>query len=156
MSGFKPVTVSNGAFNFCKYTMALLLWISIVFHLKLLVALVFCILILSAILKVKKSPLVLIYTYTVEKQFPSKKIVLDEKAICFAHKVGAVMSGIALIFLYLIHPLTGWIITAALAVLKSSAAMGFCGAAKLYSCLNNPNGQCCRIGKKVKKHRTTN
>lgn len=37
-----------------------------------------------------------------------------------------------------------------LALLKSSAAFGFCGAAKLYTCLNNTEGECCRTGKKIK------
>jgi hypothetical protein len=103
------------------------------------------------ILKVKNAPLVFLYTYTINKKIPSKIEILDEKSVCFAHIVGAIMSGIALLFLYFIHPLTGWIITGVLAVLKTSASFGFCGAMKLYVCLNNPNGNCCRIGKKVKR-----
>jgi hypothetical protein len=152
MKEFRPVELSGGAFNFCKYGIASLLWLSIILQSKLIVGICFAILVLSAILKVRRAPLVLLYTFTLDKLIKSKRIVLDERAVRFAHIVGAVFSGIALVFLYLIHPMAGWIITGVLALLKTSGAMGYCGAMKLYSCLNNPNGQCCRVGKKVKKY----
>ena len=151
MKECRPVAVPHAAFNFCKYTMALIFWLSLIFHSKLLVIVGFLILLLSSLLKVKKAPLVFLYTYTIDKLFPSKKEILDEKAVCFAHEVGATMALISLLFLYFIHPLTGWVIIGVLAFLKTSASFGFCGAMKLYGCLNNPNGQCCRVGKKVKQ-----
>jgi hypothetical protein len=151
MKECRPVAVPHAAFNFCKYTVASIFWLSIIFQSRELVVVGFLILLLSALLKVKNAPLVFLYTYTFNKKFPSKIEILDEKAVCFAHMVGAIMSGIALLFLYYIHPFIGWIITGVLAVLKTSASFGFCGAMKLYSCLNNPNGKCCRIGKKVKQ-----
>jgi len=152
MKGYKPVEVPEGSFNFCKFTIAITLWLSLVLHSKIMLLICFITLVLSAILKVKKAPLVLIYTYTLDRIFVSKPIILDENSVWFAHTVGAVFSGAALVFLYFIHPLTGWIITGILAVLKTSGAFGFCGAMKLYGCLNNPNGKCCRVGKKVKKY----
>jgi len=151
MKECRPVAVPHAAFNFCKYTMATIFWLSLIFQSKLLVLVGFLILLLSALLKVKNAPLVLLYTYTIDKLFPSKIEILDEKAVYFAHIVATIMSGIALVFLYFIFPLVGWILTGALAVLKTSASLGFCGAMKLYGCLNNPNGQCCRVGKKVKQ-----
>ena len=151
MKECRPVAVPHAAFNFCKYTMASIFWLSLIFQNKLLVLVGFLILLLSALLKVKNAPLVLLYTYTIDKLFPSKIEILDEKAVCFAHIVATIMSGIALVFLYFIYPLVGWILTGVLAVLKTSASFGFCGAMKLYGCLNNPNGQCCRVGKKVKQ-----
>ncbi len=147
----KPVTVSKGAYAFCRYTIAGSLWLSIMLQSKILAAACFIVLLLSAILKIGKAPLIVLYSNTIDKILPSGKIVLEENAMSFAHTVGAVFSFTALIFLYFINPLTGWIITGILAVLKSSAAFGFCGAAKLYSCLNNPKGTCCRFGKRVKK-----
>ena len=154
MKEYRPVEISSNAFNFCKYGIASLLWISIILQSKLIVILVFAILIISAILKVRRAPLVLLYTFTIDKLIKSKRIILDERAVRFAHIVGASFSGVALVFLYFLNPLTGWIITSILAVLKTSGAMGYCGAMKLYSCLNNPNGQCCRVGKKVKKYQS--
>lgn len=154
MKEYRPVEISNNAFNFCKYGIASLLWLSIIIQSKLLVILVFGILILSAILKVRRAPLVLLYTFTIDELIKSKRIILDEQAVRFAHIVGASFSGVALVFLYFLNPLAGWMITGILAVLKTSGAMGYCGAMKLYSCLNNPNGQCCRVGKKVKKYQS--
>lgn len=153
MKECRPVAVNRGAFNFCKYTVASIFWLSLIFHSKLLVLIGFLILLFSVILKVKNAPLVFLYTYTIEKMVPSNVEILDEKAVCFAHIVGSIMSGIALLFLYFIHPFTGWILIGVLAVLKTSASFGYCGAMKLYGCLNNPNGQCCRVGKKVKQLR---
>jgi hypothetical protein len=154
MKEYRPVEISSGAFNFCKYGIASLLWLSIIVQSKLLVIIAFAILVLSALLKVRRAPLVLLYTFTVDKFIKSKRIILDEQAVRFAHIVGSVFSGAAILFLYYINPLAGWIITGILALLKTSGAMGYCGAMKLYSCLNNPNGQCCRVGKKVKKYQS--
>jgi hypothetical protein len=153
MKECRPVAVPHGAFNFCKYTMALIFWLSLIFHSELLVIVGFLILLFSALLKVKNAPLVFLYTYTIDKLVPSKKEILDEKAVCFAHIVGASMALTALLFLYFIHSFTGWVIIGVLAFLKTSASFGFCGAMKLYACLNNPNGQCCRVGKKVKQYK---
>lgn len=151
MKECRPVAVPHAAFNFCKYTMATIFWLALIFQSKLVVVAGFLILVLSAILKVKNAPLVFLYTHTIDKRFPSKKEILDENAVFFAHVVGGIMSGIALVFLYYVNPLIGWILTGTLAFLKTSASFGFCGAMKLYGCLNNPNGQCCRVGKKVKE-----
>jgi len=154
MKEYRPVEISSGAFNFCKYGIASLLWLSIIVQSKLLVIIVFAILVLSVLLKVRSAPLVLLYTFTADKFIKSKRIILDERAVRFAHIVGAVFSGVAIVFLYFINPLAGWIMTGLLALLKTSGAMGYCGAMKLYSCLNNPNGQCCRVGKRVKKYQS--
>lgn len=151
MKECRPVAVPRAAFNFCKYTVASIFWLSLIFQSVILVVVGFSILLLSALLKVKNAPLVFLYAHTINKKFPSKIEILDEKAVCFAHIVGTVISGIAILFLSVIHPLTGWILIGVLAVLKTSASFGFCGAMKLYGCLNNPNGKCCRIGKKVKQ-----
>ncbi len=152
MKPCKPVEITNGAFNFCKYTIATLLWGALILQSKVLVLVCFAILVLSAFLKVKRAPLVFIYTQTLEKVFKSKPIILDENSVWFAHTVGAVFSGVALVLLYFINPFAGWVTTGVLAVLKTSGAFGFCGAMKLYGCMNNPNGNCCRVGKKIKKH----
>jgi hypothetical protein len=150
MKECKPVEIPNGSFNFCKFTISLMLWCSLILQNKVILMVCFVILVFSTLLKVKKAPLVFLYTNTLDRVLPSKRIILDENAVWFAHTVGAVFAGVALVFLYFIHPITGWIITGVLAVLKTSGAFGFCGAMKLYSCLNNPNGQCCRVGKKIK------
>lgn len=152
MKGYKPVEIPKGSFDFCKYTIAILLGVSLLIQSKLLVGFCFVILVLSALLKVKNAPLVFLYTHTLNRLFTSEEILLDENAVCFAHCVGALFSGVALIFLYWINPIIGWVIIGVLTVLKTSGALGFCGAMKIYGCLNNPNGKCCRVGKKIKAH----
>lgn len=151
MGGLKPITISNSAFNFCKYTMAITLWLSVILKSELLLAIAFIVLIISAIAKVEKSPLVLFYSNTFDKIFKYKEIIIEENAICFAHTVGAVFSGVALILIQFLSPVSGWILVGILAVMKSIASFGFCGAAKLYTCLNNPSGKCCRGGLFAKK-----
>ena len=109
MGGLKPVTISNSAFNFCKYTMAIILWFSVILKSELLLAIAFIVLIISAIAKVEKSPLVLFYNNTFDKIFKYKEIIIEENAICFAHTVGAVFSGVALILIQFLSPVSGWI-----------------------------------------------
>jgi len=149
MTNVKPVSISKGAYAFCRYTIALILWCSVIFRLKELVLGAFIILLLSAILKVRNAPLIVFYTYTIDKIFPSRKVIIDEKGIRFAHIVGTVVSLMCLMLLYFGNPLSGWILTVFLAILKTSAAFGFCSALKLYQCMNG--GNCCRVGKFVRK-----
>lgn len=153
MKGYKPVEISVGSFGFCKYSVAFLLWIALILQSKVLVLVFFIIMVTSALLKVRNAPLVFLYSHTADKIIQSKQAILDENAVWFAHTVGAVVSGTALVFLYCLHPLTGWIVTGVLAILKTSGALGFCGAMKLYGCLNNPNGTCCRAGRKIRNSR---
>lgn len=152
MKEMKPVNIRNGAFTFCKWTIAALLWGGLLLQNMWLVVTCFIILVLSILLKVSRAPLVFLYTHTVEKFVPSRLIVVDENAVRFAHVVGAVFAAVALILFHLVSPLAGWIVTGLLAILKTSGAFGLCGAMKLYTCLSNPNGQCCRTGRKIKSH----
>lgn len=151
MAGLKPVIVSKSAFNFCKFTIAAMLWVSLIWNSEILLILAFIILTASAIVKVQKAPLLFLYHITIDKIIKSEEIVLEEKSIAFAHTVGALMSGAALIIIYFVSPFPGWVIVGVLAFMKSIAAFGFCGAAKLYTCVNNPNGKCCRGGLLAKK-----
>jgi hypothetical protein len=146
-----PVKIPKNAFAFCKYTFALSLWASVLMKSQLLVSVVFVALILSVLLKVKKAPFVYIYTETIEKLRPGKSVLVDQNAVLFAHLVGGLIAGIGLILLLIGFEWIGWMTIGVLAILKTSGAFGKCGAMKLYSCLNNPEGQCCRFGKKVKE-----
>jgi hypothetical protein len=154
MKEYRPVEVPGGSFGFCKYTIAALLWLSLVLRSGELLLFCFAILALSAALGVRRAPLVVLWTRTADRLFPSSPVILDENAVRFAHIVGAVISLLALVLLHYFHPVAGWITVGALALLKTSGAAGFCGAMKLWSCLNNPNGTCCRVGKRIKKSRS--
>lgn len=150
MKELRPIEISNGAFNFCKYSISAVFWLSLILQNQGIVVLGLVILVFSYVLKVKRAPLVVLYTISIEKLFPTKPIILDENSVRFAHLVGSIFALIGLVLLLSVNQLAGWIIIALLALLKTSGALGFCGAMKLYGCLTNPNGQCCRVGKKVK------
>lgn len=149
MSGFKPVAISKGAFAFCRYTIAIMLWVALLFQIKVLVVICFLILLLSFILKVQRAPLIVLYTYTIDKIISSSKELVDEKGIRFAHLVGAVMSGLCCLLLYCVYSPAGWVLTFLLAILNTSAAFGFCSALKLYGCMTG--GNCCRVGRMIRR-----
>ena len=155
MANLKPVVISKAAYAFCRYTIAISIWISVIFRIKELLLAVVIILILSAILKVRRAPLIVLYTYTINKLFPSRNVVVNEKGIRFAHIVGAVVGTMCLLLIYFVNPISGWLLTVFLAILKTSAALGFCSALKLYECVSG-GGDCCNIGKLVKKTKEVN
>lgn len=145
-----PATISRGSFAFCRIVIAVLLWIGIIFQTKFLIGVVFVIMLLSAVFKVERSPLILIYKYTIEKIKKSDNVIVDEKGIYISHLVGAIFAAVCLLILYFGDPLVGWIVTVIFAILQTSAACGFCSALKLYTCMTG--GNCCRVGRFAKKH----
>jgi len=149
MAAFKPATISKGSFAFCRVVVAGLLWLSVALQIKWLVGVVFLIMLFSAILKVEKAPLILLYKYTADRIKQSENVIVDEKGIFVSHLVGAIFSVICLALLYFANPIAAWIVTGLFAVLQTSAACGFCSALKLYICMTN--GTCCRVGKFAKK-----
>lgn len=150
MSEYKPVTISKGAFAFCRYTIAILVWAALIFQIKFLVGITCVILLFSYLLKVQRAPLIVLYSVTIEKIIPSDKELVDEKGIRFAHLVGTIFSGICCLLLFMNYTMAGWILTFLLAVLKTSAAFGFCSALKLYTCMTG--GRCCRVGKMIRRN----
>jgi hypothetical protein len=152
MAEFRPVTITVGSFAFCRYTIAVLVWLSLLLQNKFFVVAAFVIMLLSMLLKVGRAPLIVLYRQTIDRIWPSAPVVVDEKGIRFAHTVGTVFSLLCIIVLYWGNPLAGWILTGVLAILKTSAALGFCSALKLYNCM--AGGTCCRVGKLARKIRS--
>lgn len=146
MKKYKPVAVPKAAFAFCRYSVAILVWLSWIFRIKILLVLVFIILLWSAILKVGRAPMILIYKYTINRVVKSADEILDENAMRFAHTLGSIICFICLFLIYFISEPVGWSITFMLAILKSVSALGFCPASKLYGCMTS--GGCCVLTKK--------
>lgn len=142
----KPVAVPSAAFAFCRYTLALLIWAALIFHYKPLMILAFILFALSAVLKVRRAPLILLYSYTVNKIFKSPDEVLNEAAMRFAHIMGATFSLVCIGLLYFAPPVVGWSAVLVFAIMKSISAFGYCPASKLYECLSS--GGCCAFTKK--------
>jgi len=143
MKNQQIASIKTAEFAFCRYAVALLVWLAIIFASKELVLLVFVILLLSAIVTVKYAPMILIWRYTFGQIFKSKDEIVNVKAMRFAHSIGAVIAGVCLLFLYIVNPLIGWWFTWFLAIMKTISALGFCPASKLYVCMLS--GGCCAI-----------
>jgi hypothetical protein len=144
MMTHKPVSVSKNAFIFCRYSLALLLWLSLIFRFKWLVLLTGLIFLLSYFLRIKNAPMITLYKITLSKFLKSDDEILDESAMRFAHGIGAALS--LFTFGLLISPVenAGWFFLVGFATLKTISALGFCPAAKLYSCLTS-GSTCCRF-----------
>jgi len=142
---YKPVSIPNAAFIFCRYTLAIIIWLGFFLRIKGLIVLSFLILLFSAWFKIKRAPLIFLYSITLNKIVKSKDVVLDEKAMRFVHSIGAVLSLICVILLYTIENL-GWAFVLAFAILKTISAIGVCPASKLYNCMSG--GKCCAFVRK--------
>lgn len=149
MRFYKPVAVSKSAFIFCRTTLTVLVWASLIFHWKWMALLSVAILALSALLRIEKAPLIWVYTNCIDRFVPSAKEILDEDAMGFAHSLGALINLMAVLFLFLGNETVGWSIIFILAIIKTIGALGFCPASKLYNCLTS--GGCCRFTKRLVK-----
>lgn len=145
MTEQRTVSVSSGAFAFCRWSMAIILWAAFILKIKVLVVAALVILILSAILTVKWAPLVVLYTYTIDRLLPSRQTDLGVAGMRFAHGMGSLLGFAAVAFLYLNEPV-GWGIVLAFCLLKTVSAAGFCPASRLYECMTS--GTCCAFLRK--------
>ena len=139
----RPVSISKNAFSFCRYSIAIIIVLAFALKVEALVWLVFFLLVLSAILGVKRAPLILFYS-NFEKLFKitPKYEIVDINAIRFAHILGSMLSGTCVLLL-MNDSRFAWPFVFVFAVLKIISATGFCPATKLYSC--STSGSCCRF-----------
>ena len=146
MTSYKPVSIPNADFIFCRYSIAVLVWFSFFLQSKILLALVCLIFFFSVLLKIRRAPMIWFYSVTFNKIKKSANVMVDENAMCFAHAMGLLISAGCLLSVIFIHTERVWYAVLAFALLKTVSAMGFCPASKLYDCLTN--GTCCvRKGK---------
>jgi len=141
--GPETARVPKPAFAFCRLSLTLLLWLALWFNTVWLVAAVFAILALSAILKVHRSPMIQLYQQTVLRLRPTWHYeLLDVPAMRFAHTLGALMA-LAVVLAMLANPRVGWYCLLAFCLLKTVTAAGYCPASKLFACMKN--GGCCAL-----------
>jgi hypothetical protein len=144
---YRPVSVPKYAFVFCRYTVAILVWLAFIWRDWRILALVGLIMFFSALLKIRRAPLIVLYKYSVNKIFRSPEEILNESAMRFAHTLATILSVICLAALY-INPHVGWALVLFFAVLKTISAVGFCPASKLYECAGSD--KCCSFAKNLK------
>lgn len=138
--------VPKGAFIFCRYTMALLIWLAFLLKLKILVAVLFVLLALSALLTIRRAPLIWLYTVTMQRIFKTKDEFLSVAGMRVAHTMGACFALLCLAFLYGGHEKAGWGLTLAYCLVKTVSAIWACPVYKLYACMKS--GNCCTFLKR--------
>jgi hypothetical protein len=136
------VTIQDNAFIFCRYSLAVLVWVALALHSVGTLGAVFVILALSALLKVERAPMVWLYTQTLGRVIRSRDVILDVRAMQVAHAAGTVLALVSLV-LVLAIPWLGWPFVGVFAVVKTVSALGFCPAYKLYGCM--AKGGCCAL-----------
>jgi hypothetical protein len=140
------VAIPKAAFVFCRYTMAALIWLAFLLKIKVLVAVVFVLLVASAVLSIRRAPLVWIYTQTIHRVAKSADEFLSLNGMRIAHSMGAMFAAICLLFLYVLNERIGWALTLVYCVVKTISAIWACPVYKLYACMKS--GNCCTFLKK--------
>jgi len=139
----KIAKVEKAGFLFCRVGVMVLVWVAFFLKLPELVLLSFIILFISALAGVNRAPMILLWRYTFGFFSKQKTEVLNIRAMRFAHSLGAILSGLCVVFLYAGLTKLGWVLTGIFALLKTISALGFCPASKLYTCM--ANGGCCAL-----------
>ncbi len=135
------VQVPRGAFAACRWSLTALLWLALAARQVWILGMVVVLLVLSAILRVDRAPMVVLHARTLGRLFPPVTFVfLDVTAMRFAHGAGAFLGTCVLAWI-LWHPRGGWVAMACFCCLKTVSALGFCPASKLFVCLRQ--GGCC-------------
>ncbi|XMB86783.1 DUF4395 family protein [Mycoplasmatota bacterium WC44] len=147
--GLQMTTIDKNATMFCKVTTALLLWISLIFSNKFILIFIGVILLLSALLKIKKAPLVVLYNVSFGLFIKKKIGVVNVKSIRFSHIIATIFIVLTLVLMYFNLNLISHIVLTIFTLLQTTAIFGYCSAQKLYECLIL-NQNCCGLGKKVK------
>jgi len=139
-----PVRISKIGFEFCRYGVAGLVWLAVLSNRYEWLVLTAILLGASAILKVRKAPMVVLGNMLMGRMLP-ENVVVDESGMQFAHAMGFVLN-IVVLAVVLLFPAIGWWVTLTFALMKTVSAAGHCSALKLYACLNND--ECCKGVKK--------
>lgn len=138
----KPVEVTAGSFAFCRWSLAAVLWGALLARQPWLVAATGLVLAVSAGVGVGRAPMIALWRLSGERLWPSQVVVLDERAMRFAHGAGAVLCSLSWLLL-VTAPRAGLVALVALVILKTVGALGFCTASRLYSCA--AKGGCCGL-----------
>lgn len=142
----EQAAIPRAAFAFCRYTMAVLIWLAFVFEIKVLVAVVCALMVASAALTIRRAPLVWLYARTLHRVWPSADELLSVPGMRVAHSMGAAFAAVCLVFLYGVSEPVGWGLTLVYCIMKTISAIWACPVYKLYACMKS--GNCCTFLKK--------
>jgi len=144
MTDSRMVEVPRNAFRFCRWTVALLVWVGVLTHSAAIIVVAGSIMALSAILTVRQAPLISLWRLLVEPHWPSPPEPLDREAMRFAHTVATVALLGPVVLLQAGHVALAWRILTLVAVFKTIGAAGYCPVSRMYGCLRG-GGICCRV-----------
>lgn len=147
---YQPVTISSDAFLFCRYGVAALLWVALIFQLPWLTGLTFGIFLISAVVGVQHAPMIWLYTKTVGRFFKKRPVsVVDVHDIRFVHRLAAAFNGLIVALYLLGFSTAAWVILIIFVLLKTISAFGYCPASKLRNCVLGGSSGCCSLTKKA-------
>ena len=115
-------------------SVAAMTWLALLFQSIWVLIAVFVILLLSALLTVRRAPMIMLWTWTLGRIVPSGEVALDVDGMRFAHGMGAALAFIGIAMAWHGNPLAWWFV-ALFALLKTTSALGWCPAEKLYRCV---------------------
>lgn len=143
----KPVNVSRRGFAFCRYTVAILMWVGAMGRMEWIIILCAVIMLLNVILSIRHAPLILLYANTLDRLFPPQMVAVDANGMRFTQSIAFVFMVIPLEMIHLGLTTSGWRLLLLVALFKTMGALGFCAVSQLYTCLITQNG-CCSIMRK--------
>lgn len=144
---YKAAAIPKGAFIFCRYGVAVMLWLSYFMRAEWLLLAALAAFVLSAAFTITKAPMILLYKLTIEKLVRTRVEFVNVQAMQFAHILAAMLTLSCVLLMHLAGAEAGWRAVLILAALKSISALGFCPASKLYECATGDS--CCTfLGKK--------
>ena len=147
MIGYEPVSVSRNGFMFCRWSVTVMAWAGVIWRVPWLIVVSAVIMAASAILTVRRAPMISLWTWVVEHGSPHRTEVLDAGGMRFAHIVATMALGIPWAVLQF-GPLASaeamWRILIFVAAFKTLGALGFCPASRMFTCLlQGAGGNCC-------------
>ncbi|MCC6442228.1 MAG: DUF4395 family protein [Armatimonadetes bacterium] len=147
MLSVKPVSVSRFGFAFCRYTVTLFLWLAFFTRTREPILAAAVVMALSAVLTVRRAPLIALWNISLQRFFPGQTVMLDEHAMRFAHTLATVMLAATLALLYGGYDHLGRVFLMYIAAFKTIGAVGFCPVSRLYGCLSGQGGCCGLLGR---------
>lgn len=143
---YQPVSIHSDSFLFCRYGVAILLWLAIIFNQTWILLLTFAIFVVSAVMGVNKAPMILFFDSTFGKLRKNRgTAILDTHDIRFVHSLAAIFNGLVLILFYLGFHEASKVVLYIFSILKTASAFGYCPASKLRTCVLGSSGSCCKV-----------
>lgn len=136
MAKDKLVPITVGSYAFSRYTVSLLIWLSLILQRREIMIAIFIILLSSVLLKIRRYPLVVIYRQTIDRIWPSRPVEVEENGLRFAHGLALFVSLSCLWVLYFGRLQAGWYLTIVFGVFNTISALGYCPGLTLYHWIN--------------------